>query len=293
MNYQEFIAYIKNSISKRLANGQTVVVEPITKNNGTVYDGMVIIDPCINISPTIYLNPYYSHYLSGVPITDICDTIFAAYEQNLPTKNFDLSLFQDFSKAKTHIIMKLINYEKNVSLLQDIPHIPYLDMAITFACMIADFRNELGTVTIHQKHLQAWGIAKEELYAIAKENTPILLPHLFEHMKNIATNLAELETPLINQVPLYILSNCAKVHGASCILYEDLLDKLAWQLGSDLILIPSSIHEFLVLPSKESAMDADSYNHMIREINKTQLSSDEILSDHIYYYNRNTKELTM
>ena len=120
MKYQEFIQTIKEYVISKLDASQKVIIQPVVKNNGTVYDGLIVIDPILNISPTIYLNPYYHHYLEGISMEDICEDILDTYKENLPTENFDISLFKDFSKAKDHIIMKLVNYERNQELLQDI-----------------------------------------------------------------------------------------------------------------------------------------------------------------------------
>ena len=71
MKYQDFIENIKEYVSGQLNNGQKVVLQSVVKNNGLVYDGLFIVDPILNVSPTIYLNPYYHRYLSGVSLEDI------------------------------------------------------------------------------------------------------------------------------------------------------------------------------------------------------------------------------
>ena len=291
MNYQEFLTYIKDNISNRLTDGRTVRIEPIQKNNGMVYDGLIIVDPFINISPTIYLNHYYQHYLSGASASDICDAIFSSYEKNLPTKDFDISLFRDFSKAKSHIVMKLVNFERNHELLQTVPHIPYLDLAIIFVCCIMEFKHDFATILIQNQHLDFWGINTETLYDIAKTNTPVIQPYLFEHMTDTLPELSKQNHPHFPKLPLYILTNQQKINGATSILYEGLLEELADKLESDLIILPSSIHEVIVLPANEDTRNTTDYNYMINEVNTTQLSVDEILSDHAYYYSREKKEV--
>ena len=179
MKYQEFIQTIKEYVISKLDASQKVIIQPVVKNNGTVYDGLIVIDPILNISPTIYLNPYYHHYLEGISMEDICEDILDTYKENLPTENFDISLFKDFSKAKDHIIMKLVNYERNQELLQDIPHARYHDLAIIYVVAVCDFMNEFATILIHNEHLDFWNISSEDLYSIAMTNTPALLPYQF------------------------------------------------------------------------------------------------------------------
>lgn len=293
MNYQEFLTHIKDNISARLTNGRTVRIEPITKNNGMVYDGMIIIDPFINISPTIYLNPYYQHYLSGTSITDICDCIFFSYQKNLPTKDFNVSIFKDFSKAQKRIVMKLVNQEKNHALLQNIPHVPYLDMAIVFVCCVTELKQEFATILIQNKHLELWNLSPEQLYTIAKQNTPSLLPFLLEPMEHALCNLIDTSLSFFETLPLYILTNQLKINGATSMLYDGVLKQIADRLKSDLIILPSSIHEVILLPATDDLLQAYDYNTMINEVNATQLARDEILSDHAYYYSRKQDAVSM
>ena len=116
MNYQQFIDHVVHHISSSVSNVKKVVVQPVIKNNGMKYDGLVILDPFLNISPTIYLNPYYHRYLNGVSMEDIYEDILKTYETYLPTEDFDISQFVDFEKAKKTIIYKLVNKEKNKEL---------------------------------------------------------------------------------------------------------------------------------------------------------------------------------
>ena len=73
MRYQKFIETVKDYIQQELQ--KKVYVNPVLKNNGAIYDGLVILDPTLNISPTIYLNPYYHRYLAGVCMEDIYEDI--------------------------------------------------------------------------------------------------------------------------------------------------------------------------------------------------------------------------
>lgn len=294
MKYQDFIENIKQYVSSQLHNGQKVVLQPVVKNNGIVYDGLFIVDPILNVSPTIYLNPYYHRYLSGVSMEDIYEDVLNTYYSNLPQKDFDVSVFTDFSKAKQRIIMKLVNRKRNAKLLESVPHIPYMDLAIVFVCSVTEFLNEYATILIHHNHLKLWNIDIDELYEIALANSPELLPYRFDSIKSILPTGAEVYIPWINQIEMYILSNKLKIHGATSMVYPGLLEEIANRLNSDLIIIPSSIHEVLVIP--ESYIDSCdklplNYESMISEVNDTQLTDDEILGDCVYHYRRDTNTL--
>lgn len=290
MKYQEFIENVKTHISSQLNSGQKIVIQQVTKNNGIVYDGLFIVDPILNVSPTIYLNPYYHRYLNGVSLEDIYADILMTYQTNLPKQDFDISVFTDFSKARHRIVMKLISRKRNEALLQDIPYIPYMDLAIVFVCTVTDFLNEYATILIHKEHLKLWNIEPEELYQLAMINSPKLLPYHMESMETLLNKISCQTFPFLELPQIYILTNHLKIHGASCMIYPGLLGIIAQKLDSNLIIIPSSIHEVLIIPEKCNPEEytLDSFEEIIQEVNDTQLSDDEILGDHAYLYNKDT-----
>lgn len=290
MNYQEFIEDIKSHISNQLSTGQKVTIHSVTKNNGHVYDGLCISDTLSNISPTIYLNPYYHRYLDGVSLSDIYEDILQTYTQNLPNQDFDVSIFTDFSKASKRIVFKLIHKERNRELLKNVPHIDYLDLAIVFVCCVTDCLHEYATILIHNTHMQFWNISIEKLYTLALQNAVHLMPYHLENMDHFIQNMCKQQIPLFSELSMYILTNQKKIHGASCIVYPGLLEKIAKELDSNLIIIPSSIHEVLIIPEERTKNEytMQDYQDMIQEVNETQLTDEEILGDHAYHYNKNT-----
>ena len=284
MNYQEFTDYVTEHLKELTAPGQKVSLQTIMKNNGTTHQGIIIIDPVLNISPTIYLEPFYHKYINGTPLSDICDEIMQIYHAFVPDQSFDETIFTDFEKAKSRIVMKLIHYEKNIELLQNIPHIPYLDLAIVFVCSASDFAAEYASILIHNSHMAFWNVDLFTIYRLAKENSPKLLPYHFENMQDYLVQHCNWQ-PYEDHIPMYLLTNRLKIHGASVILYDGLLEQISKELNSSLVIIPSSIHEVLVVPVR-SKKEINRYNAMLLEVNATQVPKDEILSNHVYYYSR-------
>ncbi len=80
-----------------------------------------------------------------------------------------------------------------------------------------------------------------------------------------------------DSVPMYVLTNKQKVNGASCMLYPDLICQFSDRIGKNLFIIPSSVHELLLLPADHKD-EASEIRCMIREINDTQVRVEEILS---------------
>lgn len=286
MKYQDFLNYIKEHLIAIFDSDTIVSIESIKKNNGIVQEGLIIRKPDLNISPTIYLNPYYHQYLDGIPLTRILQDILFLYHQNVPAKNFDTASFTDFSKVKHQIIFKLVNYEKNRTLLKEVPHIRYLDFAILFQYLLTDIYQKHATILIHNHHLEYWQTSLEELSILARQNTPRLLPQEFKSLTSILGEAFSRENDTPHQpFPMYVLTNTHRISGATTILYEGLLKNISQHFNKNLILLPSSIHEFLIVPV-DSPDHLEFYSQMVRDVNSADVSDDEILSNHAYYFSK-------
>ena len=292
MKYQKFIETVKEHMKQELQ--KSVHVYPVLKNNGTIYDGLVIEDPILNISPTIYLNPYYRRYLEGVSLEDIYDDILKTYQENLPEEDFDITLFRDYEKARERIVMKLVNAEKNKRLLQHVPHILVYDLAIVFLCSVSNFHREYATILIYTPHLKLWDVKVSDLYEAALENSPNLLPPRLDNLHDVFEHVTNESLPFLEDLNISILTNQIRIHGATCMVYPGLLEEIADIYEDDVAIIPSSIHDVLVFPKSNlpEGYDFEYLNDMIQEVNETQLTDDEVLSDHVYWYHRDTKEIT-
>ena len=297
MTYQEFKQNTIHAISTKLGPSYRIALQDIIKNNDIHLDGLTILSEQSNISPTIYLNYYYEQYLAGKSLSEIFEDILLTYHNNVPKGNIDISFFTDYQKVKDHIIFKLVNYERNKELLSKVPHIRYLDLAIVFNCLVNTTSEGFATILIYHHHLSFWNISIEELHTLAMQNTPRLLSYHLQNMTEILTRIisdenADLLEEDFDLFPMYVLSNTSKLNGSGCILYEDLLSEISYRLDSDLYILPSSIHEVLLIPTKHATSYAE-LSSMVCEVNATQLSKEEILSDHVYYYSRDTGAVSM
>lgn len=301
MTYQLFKETLITELEGYFPPDTNITIHSIPRNNHTSADGLTILESGFNIAPTIYIQDYYLNFKNGTPFATVFKQLLDAYYRCRPTENIDPTFFKDFDNMQRHIVYKLIHYERNVELLQHIPHIPFLDLAIVFYCLVATDFSGTATILIRNEHLTLWNTDTETIYQIAQQNTPVLLSYEFETISSVLTNsLAELSFSEATDVqdilnlsacPIYILTNRYRFLGAACLLYDDLLQKLATPMNTDFIIIPSSIHEVLLLPVSTD-IDCEEFNEMIHEVNTSQLIPQEILSDHVYHYTRETNQIT-
>lgn len=292
MNYEKFKTTTVSSLQQHFGEQAAVSLHSIIKNNNIHLDGLTIYDSSVNISPTLYLNDYYQDYLAGRPFDDVLKDIIEAYQKHIPKESMDFSFFTDYHKVKFQIIYKLINYEQNQILLKDVPHFRFLDLAVVFCCFLPDTPNGAASILIHHSHLKFWNIGAEQLYELATTNTPILLPYTIDSMENTLKSLCPKlweeahESQTKESVMMYVLSNSEKLYGASAILYPDVLSYFAGKLNCDFYILPSSIHEVLLLPIQPDTTPYE-LNCIIRDVNQSHVLKEEILSDHVYIFRQN------
>ena len=148
--------------------------------------------------------------------------------------------------------------------------------------------------------IQMWGITKEQLHKdavqAANARSPVCLYDMEEVMAESIfsvkpENLFNREEPLdIGMIPIYILTNQEKLNGASVSVQDGVLEKVAELLGTNFYVLPSSIHELLILPDNGS-MQLSELEAMVREVNATQVAPEDRLSDKVQYYDCEAKLL--
>ena len=300
MEYREFLENVRKEVESRYDSNVSVTLNHVMKNNGTELDGITIMEKDKNIAPTIYINSFYDRYREGVSLKAVVSEILRIYNLNKNSININADYFENYENVRKTIVYKLVNYQKNKKLLEDVPYKRVLDLAVVFYCLIEQRKGVSATALIHNEHLRIWNVTEDEIYNDALKNTPVLLAGSIVPMSKILSEIAG-TAPVDNDEKvceytgediLYVLTNSSRVNGAACILYDNLLKKFANDVHSDLYILPSSVHEVIIVP-KKNAFDKSELADMVREVNEQGVSQDEILSDNVYEYNRKNGLITM
>lgn len=299
---KNFAIKVKNAIEEYYSNDgeeRIILIDEFIKNNGITLTGISIRDSKSNVSPTLYLDKFYDEYLEGKSFGEIFKDFINIYEASKPTCKFNIDFFQSYDKVKSRIVYKVINKEKNEKLLNMLPHYEKLNLIMVFYYLLddgSDFEN--GTILITNNHLKLWKITKDTLLEDAILNTPTILSPVVVPLSELIVNslgkenVDGLDCNEMNNLPMYVLTNERKLYGAACLFYNCLMDGIAEKLNSDLIILPSSVHELILIPSNM----IDDYHYlfeMVKEVNNTAVSPEEILSDEVYIYRREKDNLEL
>ena len=302
MVYEVFQTAVSEELKNRLGKDFQVSIRKIPKNNGTALDGLTIFRLNESVTPTFYLQSYYEAYEQGRDMESIIMEIIQIYRKHLDQAPFDIHLFEDFSKMKDRVALKLIHTSSNRELLADIPSMPFHDLSIVFYLFLDKDENGQMTILIHNSHLSLWNTNVSELFQLSLKNSPKLYPACIRSMTSLIQDMLFINHSFVEPPknrpcgadafadiedinPLYILTNRTGIFGAGTILYPGVLKEFASQRNQDLIILPSSIHEVLLLPY-EPSISFKELASMVAEINQSCVLSEERLSNHVYFYSR-------
>lgn len=295
--FQTFLQKIQKGMKEHYGADYDVEIHEVRKNNAVTYHGITVMHKSGNIAPTIYMERFYQEYMDGCPLSEILQKTIRLHEKYKVTEEVDMQGFLDFKQAEKRIAYKLVHYENNSEELKQVPHIRFLDMAVVFYYGISHARFGNASILIRENVCRMWKISEKELYERAKENTPHMLPPVIRDMREILSEIkavgkgADEEAAVLEEKGfMYVLTNPRRQFGAACILYPNVLDEFAEKLRKNLYLLPSSVHEVILIPEREG-MCAEAFEQIVREINHTQVEREEVLSDSVYYYDRKKKEL--
>ena len=324
MEYQEFVEKIKQKVTEQAEEGSKVSVSRILKNNLEPVDGLTILHQGENVARAIWLNPLYQKYEYGIPVERIAEEILEYHKKERQEGVCDLSFYTDFSKVQDHIACKLVHYGMNRTLLEEVPHRAFLDLAVVYYYRVEDERFGNASILVKNDHMRIWHTDPETLHALAMRNTPRLLPYELTDILELIRQISNVDPGMIRQIsnvdpgmirqisdadpgmlrqisnadpgmlrqdsPMYVLTNAEKSFGASAILFPAILQAVRARLQSDYYVLPSSIHECIIIPSDEQ-LDPEALHEMVKEINEEHVAPEELLGDSVYRYSQKRQRL--
>lgn len=322
INFKSFTQIMLSYLKERLGENYTVFAHNVKKNNGIELTGIVISRTGCNTSPTFYIDGIYHKDITEEEVKKEAERIYDQFQKNEVKEDLDFSDFLDYQKVKEKVVVKLINAEKNKELLKEIPHKLFYDLALVVYYPVQEIPFEgKAAILVYHTHRQQWGVEEEELLGAAIRNTPRLFPGKIESMDQVMKQIfsSELGKSYNNEelcklgiseeewadilmlsgrkngkrtIPMYVLSNRQKLYGAVCMLYPDLLKNFAEKIGQDCYILPSSIHEVILVPAN-AASGGEELREIVTDINRTQVAEEEVLADSVYYYSKITDDILL
>ena len=289
MTKTKFYESVAEIVSEVLGSGVIVDLQEVTKVNLSL-EALTIRKQGENIAPTIYLNQYFNQFNDGRAMDDIVRDIIRVYENNQPENIhnvFKTEDFYDFDKMKEKIVLKVINTERNLDLLEQVPHLDMegLGLSVVFYVSLMTGEQSAG-ILIKNEHLKLWEKTVSDLLTVAEVNTNRMHAFTIKSMNEVLSGMFGFEEDLIPEdVPaLYVLTDENKTFGASQLYLKDKIREFAKKNDCDVYILPSSVHELLLLRADFPNIEPEHLKQMVCEVNSTEVSDEDFLCDGAFKY---------
>ena len=298
MGFEEFKEKIVEGLQEIYGDSAEIVTGIALKNNGSKYHGISIFlkGSGNKTCPVIDLDRFYRLFENGT--LNIGDCVREIYNSrkalNSPegAEQFAKNI-SEWEYVKDDIYPILLSTEENSKLLERIVYTPILDLAVAYIIR-GEISGETVSVKITKELMMSYEITPGQLHRQAMVNMEkdgyefIELESLIRSMDPKRVRFEERDEE--DKPEMYVLTNSAKSYGAAVILNKKLIREFAGD--RDFFILPSSIHDMIFVPV-DNDKDQGFYDEMVTEVNKAQVSVEEKLTDHSYYYDAANSEIRM
>ena len=304
LNYEEFKKVLEEQLSSYLPEslaGSKVEMRCVEKVNRSV-DEIAIIplkESGQSVFPCLRVDELYDEYQRIGDAGAIMELMAGNFLEN--NKNAPAIVMNQDTLRRDRIIMMLINTEQNKQLLETLPHREFLDLSIVYRLGLGSNKDGLYYSMIDNKLAKAMGMNEQELFQAAYANTRELLPPVVVDMNEVTRTIlkrqgmpdemiGECISNLSDNV-MFVISNSIGVNGAASMLYEEELQRLAERVGSDLYILPSSLHEVIAVSSHLGKLEQ--LAEMVHEVNMTAVDLEDRLSNQVYHFDKELGRLSI
>ena len=300
MQFNDFCDYVCENISEYLpeCSGLDAEIRDTTKSNGVSLKSLCVRDDSFSeYGSNIYLDYYYKKYMDKMNIEKIMEDIAEEYRRSreqIKDRSLDLGKFTEPDLDR--IVPRILNYEKNIDQLGNCPYIVYQDLVITFRLVGDVTARDMMSVLVDNKMMNKMGMTPQELFHPAMENYKREFPPMLTSLGTVLSSLiGDVPDFMMENTPereIYVLSNKQNINGATTLLDDDTLERAAEELGGNYYILPSSVHECLLVP-EGFANQIEDLTSMVHDINCAVVSDMDFLSDTVYHYDAMERKITM
>ena len=307
MDYGVFKELLKDKLPEYLPEGlKGTGVELGHSDKVNVSFDTLVVHPAAGckVSPSFNLEKMYRNYQDGAGIEEIlhkmADTVRDTYERSQ-----DMAEAVDPRNLKDNVVMALVNTEQNREFLKDKPHREFQDLSVIYRWIVGTREDGIASVVINDGMVKDLGMSADELFQAAVQNTKAMFPPKVTDMAEMMMSLmmpegadpemaaafGDIMTELPPKERMWVITNEKGINGACSMLYEDILHDLAKEVGTDLYILPSSIHEVIAVSVEMG--DPEKLTEMVQDVNMGSVILEERLSNNVYHYDKDLRTIRM
>lgn len=286
MTYEDFKTRLSDSLTQELGAEVALSFGDLSCPGVNAHEAWAVSIPGRKLTPVLYPGYFFESMRSGTSFEEIIENIKDSVRYT-DEDSFDPEEIKDYSQAKSHIVPRLIRTKGHEDWIHSHTYVPYMDLSVIFTYVIRAEGAEIVSFTVTDEQRDDWGVSVERLFYDSLETAPRLFPARIESIEEVLSLSESSEAP---HNSFFVLTNSKKQYGAACMLYRGVLEDFARQMGESFYIIPSSVHEVLLLP-ESIGIPPEDMKEMLTDVNTSIVKPEEVLSDRVYHYDRDTKEL--
>lgn len=286
---QEFAEDIKEKLSQRGYGEVETSFHNIKKTNQN-YEAISVVPAGGNIGVNFNIENAFGSYEHSGDYEGVLASATGAIASGLDqVPVVDVNALMDYEAMREKLSVEVISAEANKDLLEKIPHDRMEDLAVVYRFVMASNDDGRASILVNNDLIERMGVTHEQLRADALENSPEIRPAVIQGMNEVMKEMMGPEAYEMFGIPddtekmMFIATVPDKNSGAGVLAYQDFMDQAAEKIGGDFFILPSSIHEILLVPD-DGQKAADELKSMVMDVNATQVSPEERLSDNVYHY---------
>ena len=286
---QEFAEDIKEKVSQKGYGEVETSFHNIEKTNQN-YEAISVVPAGGNIGVNYNIENAFASYEHSGDYEGVLASATGAIASGLdqvPVVNVNALMNYEIMKEKLSV--EVISAEVNEELLAKVPHDRIEDLAVVYRFIMESNEDGRASILVNNDLIERMGVTHEQLRADALENSPEIRPAVIQGMNEVMKEMMGPEAYEMFGIPddteemMFIATVPDKNSGAGVLAYQDFMDQAAEKIGGDFFILPSSIHEILLVPD-DGQKGADELKAMVMDVNATQVSPEERLSDNVYHY---------
>ena len=302
MSKKDLMEEMRNMVQKAFGDDFYVSLETVKKNNGLTKNAVNIRQSDEPIASVIYIDQVLGLIKDGsTGLQDAVNEIVEMYEKQSTeiTMNGAAGIMESLKKENIlkKVVYRLINREKNREKLAYVPHRDFLDLAVVY-CMEENKAGGLQySVMLDDALCYSLGISLAELEEASEQNTQargftvqtmddIIRQSVSEDMGATPSETLGVSMRVPARPDMWVFTSISKAYGAPILLYQKYFEDVAVGLNDDLYIMPSSIHELICIPA--AGVNPGDLRTIVREINSTQVAVEDVLSNNVYLYRKET-----
>lgn len=290
MNMNEFLEDVMNNLKSKLGEEFELSVRKVTKNNGIVLTALNIRKEGDSIVPTIYMEGFYRLFETGSSIEYIAENILKNYFDAENDKlTIDISTITDWNNVKDRLCVRVISEERNTDMLDEMVWKDYLDLAVIPVIVFQSSDEKMQSIKVTMDIAERWGVDYDTIINTGISNTKTMFPCTARNLSEVVGSLMGCDMDDIPDCHMKVVTNACSINGAAAILDDELLQEIYEEFDGTYYIIPSSIHELIVIPS--GICEPDEIKNLVRQVNSTEVRDDEVLSDNVYIYDGSSVDM--